>query len=193
MRRTRRARKLPCRAPPHPSPVCVHARSSTKYATEWHENHWLPSVQPTMGPMTTTPDSSADQPRRIDLHHHFFPSIPGVEPAKAANTIFEQTGWPMPESNYPWSPATSIAAMDRLGIEKAVLSLPQGGRSADADDRRFNSVGGGPCQPAASPWKSSQSRMYRARFLPHSPPVSVSPPGSVSCWSQMPFSRKTSA
>jgi predicted TIM-barrel fold metal-dependent hydrolase len=85
----------------------------------------------------TTSAVSPEEPRRIDLHHHFFPAIPGVDPAAATAAILQQTGWRMPDDNFPWTPETSIAAMDRLGIEKAVLSVPQGGVIADADNRRF--------------------------------------------------------
>jgi predicted TIM-barrel fold metal-dependent hydrolase len=85
----------------------------------------------------TEPTHSTAQPRRIDLHHHFFPTVPGVDPSRATAAILEQTGWPMPPDNFPWTPQTSIAAMDRLGIEKAVLSVPQGGGVADDGNRRF--------------------------------------------------------
>jgi predicted TIM-barrel fold metal-dependent hydrolase len=81
--------------------------------------------------------SSTQQLGRIDLHHHFFPSIPGVDPEAATAAMLQQTGWPMPEGNFPWTPEKSIAAMDQLGIEKAVLSVPQGGRVADANNRQL--------------------------------------------------------
>lgn len=42
----------------------------------------------------------------------------------------------MPDGNFPWTSELSIDAMDRLGIGKAVLSVPQGGAVADADNRR---------------------------------------------------------
>ena len=56
--------------------------------------------------------------RRIDVHHHFFPS----SAAKIKKN--DEVGWRTPEENLPWSPAISLKAMDALGIEQAILSLP---------------------------------------------------------------------
>jgi 6-methylsalicylate decarboxylase len=55
---------------------------------------------------------------RIDLHHHFFPSSLD----KAKRNI--EVGWRTPDGNLPWDPAISLASMDALGIETAILSLP---------------------------------------------------------------------
>ena len=88
-------------------------------------DHWV---------MTET--THTDQVRRIDLHHHFAPPMSDADAAAASAAILSKTGWRMPDGNYPWTPEVSIAAMDRLGIEKAVLSYPLGGTVADADNRR---------------------------------------------------------
>lgn len=94
-------------------------------------------------PVATDDLPQTDQVRRIDLHHHYFGAIPGASAAgtataaaAAAAAVLKATGWRMPDGNFPWTPEISIAAMDRLGIEKAVLSVPQGGTVADADNRR---------------------------------------------------------
>lgn len=53
---------------------------------------------------------------RIDIHHHYFP--PSLVAKKTAYD------WPTPEGTIKWSPETSIEAMDKLGIQKAILSMP---------------------------------------------------------------------
>jgi 6-methylsalicylate decarboxylase len=83
--------------------------------------------------MTTS--TTTQQAGRIDLHHHFSPGMPGGDVAAVAAAIFEATGWRMPSGGYPWTPELSIAAMDSLGIEKAILSFPAGGNVADAASR----------------------------------------------------------
>ena len=35
-------------------------------------------------------------------------------------------GYTLPQENMPWSPEKSISAMDQLGIDIAILSLPDG-------------------------------------------------------------------
>jgi len=81
-------------------------------------------------------DTHTDHVQRIDLHHHFFPPMSDADTAAASAAIAGQSGWRIPQGNLPWSPEVSIAAMDRLGIDKAVLSSPLGGAAADADNRR---------------------------------------------------------
>jgi predicted TIM-barrel fold metal-dependent hydrolase len=73
---------------------------------------------------------------RIDLHHHFIPAIPGVDPATLAANALKTAGWIFPPDNVPWTPEKDIAAMDRLGVEMAVLSAPTGGTVADEANRR---------------------------------------------------------
>ena len=82
--------------------------------------------------MATT---ATPQVQRIDLHHHFFPAPPGGDGSELAAAALEQTGWIVPPANLPWTPEVSIAAMDRLGVDKAVLSAPTGGKVADAANR----------------------------------------------------------
>jgi predicted TIM-barrel fold metal-dependent hydrolase len=80
--------------------------------------------------------STTGQPGRIDLHHHFFPLAPGIDTATAEAELLRQTVWIMPPGSIPWTPRAGLAAMDRLGIEKAVLSVPQGGDVSDRASRR---------------------------------------------------------
>lgn len=83
--------------------------------------------------MTT---STPEQVGRIDLHHHFFTSSPGMDSSAVTAGILKQTGWKLPPDSFPWTPEMSISAMDRLGIEKAILSVPQGGSVSDAANRK---------------------------------------------------------
>ncbi|CCM03180.1 uncharacterized protein FIBRA_05302 [Fibroporia radiculosa] len=71
--------------------------------------------------MQNTSQVSADGiKRRIDVHHHIFPNtLRKAEQSKAV-------GFRTPPENLPWSPAVSLQAMDALGIDIAVLSLPAG-------------------------------------------------------------------
>jgi hypothetical protein len=62
--------------------------------------------------------SQQNNHRRIDLHHHFFP--PSLSKAAKSQSV----GWRTPAENLPWSPENSLKAMDALGIETAILSLP---------------------------------------------------------------------
>lgn len=56
----------------------------------------------------------------IDVHHHFFP--PDLQKAKAAaNTPL---GWRTPLGHLQWSPELSLKAMDELGVDISILSLP---------------------------------------------------------------------
>ena len=57
---------------------------------------------------------------RIDIHHHIFP--PWLDKASASADV----GFRTPPDNLPWSPATSLRAMARLGVDRAVLSYPAG-------------------------------------------------------------------
>ncbi|KZT12487.1 amidohydrolase 2 [Laetiporus sulphureus 93-53] len=59
-------------------------------------------------------------PRRIDVHHHIFPKTL----SKSAQS--ESVGFKTPEENLPWSPELSLKAMDSLGVDVAILSLPAG-------------------------------------------------------------------
>lgn len=56
--------------------------------------------------------------RRIDFHHHFFPST--IDKAKTSMNV----GWKIPEGNLPWDPTVSIRCMDGLGVQTALLFLP---------------------------------------------------------------------
>jgi 6-methylsalicylate decarboxylase len=88
---------------------------------------------------TATSPATRDATDRIDLHHHYFQQFgdaPASDVTAAVAAVARSTGWRMPAENVPWSPEKSIAAMDRLGVRRAVLSVPQGGNEADADNRR---------------------------------------------------------
>ncbi|KAJ7590912.1 hypothetical protein C8J56DRAFT_782568 [Mycena floridula] len=56
--------------------------------------------------------------RRIDVHHHFFPS--SLNKADLSSNI----GWTTPSSSLPWSPEVSLALCAKSGIETAILSFP---------------------------------------------------------------------
>ena len=60
--------------------------------------------------------------QRIDIHHHFFP--PSLSRIKAAHS--QSVGFRTPPENLPWNMDLSLRAMDSLGIQLAVLSLPSG-------------------------------------------------------------------
>ncbi|UZJ53628.1 hypothetical protein CBS101457_002948 [Exobasidium rhododendri] len=60
---------------------------------------------------------------RIDVHHHYFPAL-------EISTLEKATGWSFPRDAHPWSPEVSIEAMDRLGIQKAILSSPNSAANA---------------------------------------------------------------
>ncbi|KAI0081736.1 amidohydrolase 2 [Panus rudis PR-1116 ss-1] len=56
----------------------------------------------------------------VDIHHHIFPaSLP-------KGKINARMGWRTPEENLPWSPEKSLATMDKMGIDLAILSYPAG-------------------------------------------------------------------
>jgi len=73
-----------------------------------------PAVLLLMTTMTTA--------QRIDIHHHFFP--PSLSRIKAAHS--QAVGFRTPPENLPWNMDLSLRAMDSLGIQLAVLSLPSG-------------------------------------------------------------------
>lgn len=56
--------------------------------------------------------------RRIDVHHHFFP------PDLDKHNSNQKMGWKTPPGTLPWTPDVSLRAMDRSGIDMAILSLP---------------------------------------------------------------------
>ena len=56
------------------------------------------------------------------MHHHVFPPIP----SDAALAGEKSIGYHIPDENMPWTPEVSLRAMDALGIDIAVLSLPTG-------------------------------------------------------------------
>ena len=65
---------------------------------------------------------SSPWPARVDLHHHFFP---GGELADFTQRgLIANSGWRFPGGAPHWTPETSLAFMDGLGIQAAVLSLP---------------------------------------------------------------------
>ncbi|MCW2690572.1 MAG: hypothetical protein JWR37_5462, partial [Mycobacterium sp.] len=61
-------------------------------------------------------------PARVDFHHHLFP---GGELAEVLQgSLLADSGWRFPAAAVRWTPETSLAFMDGLGIQMAVLSLP---------------------------------------------------------------------
>ncbi|KAF8974490.1 hypothetical protein BDZ97DRAFT_1900139 [Flammula alnicola] len=56
--------------------------------------------------------------RRIDVHHHYFPSDLNKEKSNA------DIGWRTPTGSLPWSPEVSLRAMDAMDVDIAILSFP---------------------------------------------------------------------
>ncbi|CAL1700764.1 unnamed protein product [Somion occarium] len=67
-----------------------------------------------------TQTSSRRRIKRVDVHHHIFPA---TLPKKELNA---KAGWRAAEGTLPWSPEVSLAAMDALDIDIAILSYPTG-------------------------------------------------------------------
>jgi predicted TIM-barrel fold metal-dependent hydrolase len=61
-------------------------------------------------------------PTRVDFHHHLFPTGELAESVRGA--VGADAGWRFPAGASRWTPQTSLAFMDVLGIQLAVLSLP---------------------------------------------------------------------
>lgn len=61
-------------------------------------------------------------PARVDFHHHVFPS--GELARSVQSGLIAHSGWRFPEGGPGWTAESSLAFMDGLGIQTAVLSLP---------------------------------------------------------------------
>ncbi|KAJ7180172.1 hypothetical protein C8R43DRAFT_391203 [Mycena crocata] len=61
---------------------------------------------------------AASQPRKIDIHHHFFP--PTLNKAKSNSNV----GFRTPAANLPWTHELSLRFMDASSIDVAILSFP---------------------------------------------------------------------
>jgi predicted TIM-barrel fold metal-dependent hydrolase len=59
---------------------------------------------------------------RVDFHHHIFPS--GELAESLQGSLVADSGWTFPGGGPLWTPEKSLAFMDGLGIQTAVLSLP---------------------------------------------------------------------
>jgi predicted TIM-barrel fold metal-dependent hydrolase len=59
---------------------------------------------------------------RVDLHHHLFPS--GELGESLMRALSTASDWEFPGGAPSWSPEASLEFMDGLGIQTAVLSLP---------------------------------------------------------------------
>jgi 6-methylsalicylate decarboxylase len=73
---------------------------------------------------------------RIDVHHHFFP--PSLSRVKAAQS--QAVGFRTPPENLPWNADLSLRAMDSLGIQLAILSLPAGLAESFDEAKRVNAL-----------------------------------------------------
>ncbi|KAH7920163.1 amidohydrolase 2 [Leucogyrophana mollusca] len=70
------------------------------------------------------------QNTRIDVHHHIF-----LDAQQKVKRNLE-VGWRTPAENLPWCPASSIKAMNALGIQVAVLSPPPLSSAAPGPENR---------------------------------------------------------
>ncbi|KAI0034071.1 hypothetical protein K488DRAFT_77449 [Vararia minispora EC-137] len=68
-------------------------------------------------------------PRKIDVHHHYFPHDLNKKVASAA------VGFRTPPEHLPWTPQVSLNAMDALGVDLAILSVPANYAAAGAGSR----------------------------------------------------------
>jgi len=67
--------------------------------------------------------TNSPAPARIDFHHHIFPGSELGELLQGS--LIAQSGWRFPGGAAPrWTPESSLAFMDGLGIRTAILSLP---------------------------------------------------------------------
>jgi len=71
---------------------------------------------------------------RIDVHHHAFPTA--LQAAKEASSGV--LGWKMTAEGRHWSLGVSLGAMEKLKIDKAILSLPPGHPPNQKDVRAAN-------------------------------------------------------
>ena len=76
----------------------------------------------------------SSQSDRIDVHHHFFP--PSLSRVKAAQS--QAVGFRTPPENLPWNADLSLRAMNSLGIQLAILSLPAGLAESFDEAKRMN-------------------------------------------------------
>ncbi|MDT5094663.1 MAG: 6-methylsalicylate decarboxylase [Mycobacterium sp.] len=83
-------------------------------------------------------------PARVDFHHHLFPA--GALAESVRGSLAVDNGWRFPAGTTRWTPETSLAFMDGLGIQTAVLSLPNDmesglpARERRAFARRINTI-----------------------------------------------------
>jgi 6-methylsalicylate decarboxylase len=66
--------------------------------------------------------ATSPRPARVDFHHHLFPT--GELAESVRGSLGANNGWRFPDGATRWTPETSLAFMDGLGIQLAVLSLP---------------------------------------------------------------------
>ena len=74
--------------------------------------------------------SISSQFRRIDIHHHYFPSDLKKEKSNA------EVGWKTPPENLPWTPEISLRAMDTMRIDMAILSCPALSNGSVSEENR---------------------------------------------------------
>jgi hypothetical protein len=63
---------------------------------------------------------------RVDFHHNLFPT--GELAESVRSSLAADDGWRFPAGATRWTPETSLAFMDGLGIQLAVLSMLSAGR-----------------------------------------------------------------
>lgn len=70
-----------------------------------------------------TGEHNASAPARVDFHHHILPSR-NLLAEFGIGSLVAGTGWTLPSGAAKWTPQVSLNFMDNLGIQTAILSLP---------------------------------------------------------------------
>src|SRR3954453_5435747 len=66
--------------------------------------------------------ATSPRPARVDFNHPLFPT--GELAESVRGSLGANNSWRFPDGATRWTPQTSLAFMDVLGIQLAVLSLP---------------------------------------------------------------------
>ena len=98
-------------------------------------------------------------PARVDFHHHLFPTGELAESVRGA--VGADAGWRFPAGATHWTPQTSLAFMDVLGIQLAVLSLPNDVESTLPAAHRRAFTGSRVRKPGRNDWPGQAEASFR--------------------------------